>query len=78
MFGQRRGEGEGGLVGKGAAFEFFRIFWSNSPPLGLENCSNVITYPFLRLRKLQSGAKFVVKIPRIGTKELFKCCTISV
>ena len=61
---------EGRIVGKGAAFEFFRIFWSNSPPLGLENCSNPITYPFLHFRKLQFGAKFVVKIPMIGTKEV--------
>ena len=65
-------------MGKGVAFTFFRIFWSNSPPLGLENCSNLITYPFLRLRKPQFGAKFVVKIPRIGTKEVFKCCTYAV
>ena len=63
---------------KGVAFEFFRIFWSNSPPLGLQNCSNPITYPFLHLRKLQFGAKFEVKIPRTGTKEVFKCCTYAV
>ena len=56
MFGQKGG----GIVGKGAACEFLAFFWSNSPPLGLENCSNPITYPFLRFRKPRFGAKFVI------------------
>ena len=72
MFGQKGG----GIVGKGAACEFLAFFRSNSSPLGLENCSNLITYPFLRLRKPQFGAKFVVD--KVVTKEVFKCPTHAV
>ena len=32
-------ERKGGLWAKVQYLNFFRIFWSNSPPLGLENCS---------------------------------------
>ena len=65
-------EGEEG-TGIGAAFEFFSFFWSNSRLLGLENSSDVIKYPFVGLTKTLFGVKFVVKISRDGTKEVFKC-----
>ena len=35
--------------------------------------SYVINYPFLGLTKLPFGAKFMIKYPRKGKKEVFKC-----
>lgn len=59
-----------------AAFEFLLLlFYQISRPLGLKNRSNLIKYPFLEITKLQFGAKYVVKIPREGTDEVFKCQT---
>ena len=65
IFGQREGAGGGGGVeGKGVAFEFFRIFWSNSPPLGLENCSNPITYPLSAFKKTAVWGKICGQNPQ--------------
>ena len=66
------GGGEG--TGIDAAFELLCIFFVKFlSPLGLEISSYVINYPFLGLTKLPFGAKFVIKYPRKGTKEVFKC-----
>ena len=64
---------ERGGTGISAAFEFFSFLWSNSRLLGLENSSDVIKYPFVGLTKTLFGVKFVVKISRDGTKEVFNC-----
>ena len=64
------GEGEGGIEkGISQAFDFCTIFWLNSQPLGEKNSSNLIKYPFLGITNVQLKAKFLVKIPRKGTKE---------
>ena len=69
-----RGGGGGGGSGIGVAFEFFAFSWSHSRPLGLENSSNLIKYPFVVLTKPQFGTKLGVQILRIeGTNEVFKC-----
>ena len=47
---------------QGAKFEFLACIWTNSTPLRLENCSNLIKYPCLCSKIPQFGAKFVVKI----------------
>ena len=64
----------GGRVRVDAAFELLCIFFFKFlSPLGLEISSYVINYPFLGLTKLPFGAKFMIKYPRKGKKEVFKC-----
>ena len=70
-------DGEG-VVGKGVAIEFFSIFSVKFPTLRTGTLFKLIKYPFLCLTKLQSGTKFVVKIPREwGQKKCSNVATMS-
>ena len=62
--------------GKVRHLNFLAIFWSNFRPSELENNSSLLKY-LLETTKPQLGAKFVVKIPREGTKKVSKWYTYA-